>query len=179
MLIDCIGIVLFGIRFIVFIERKRSHSERVRERTPNEQKKKTHMCATASVLMSIILWWMCGVGRIWWSYWCWVWGASTFFHTNRCSCPNIVGKSASWMPHNRHPINHCLIINEKRFFLFKCVVAKCVSAFNQSGRVLHTNQFTVTVFNWTLVRILMRSILFLWTLSRYFYQRYKYNSSKI
>lgn len=127
MLIDCIGIVLFGIQFIVFIERKRSHSEREREKTTNEQKKKTHVCATASVLMSIILWWMCG--RIWWSYRCWVWGASTFFHTNRCSCPNIVGKSASWMPHNRHPINHYLIINENRFFFVLIYTFRQLSVF--------------------------------------------------
>lgn len=69
----------------------------------NVNREKTHMSATASVLM-IILWWMCG----WWDcWWHWIWCSTTFLHANWCSSSHIIGKTTPWMSYYRHPINHC------------------------------------------------------------------------
>lgn len=69
---------------------------------------KTHLSATTSVLMAIILRWMCRCNARRW--WCWRWYGNrctaTLFHSNWCPCSHIIGESTPRMPYNRYPIDH-------------------------------------------------------------------------
>lgn len=66
------------------------------------------MCATARILMSIIVWWYSRR---------WDWCSATLFHSYRSTCSHIIRKSASWMSHNRHPINHYRFLHKFQFLV--------------------------------------------------------------
>lgn len=69
------------------------------------------MSTTASVLQSIFLRWIC---CCWYRWWC----SSTFFHSNWCSCANIIRKPSSWMTYYWNPINHFYKFHTRLQYIF-------------------------------------------------------------
>lgn len=70
---------------------------------------KTHMGATASVLIAIVLRWMCRRCNCWWwwcCWWYWNWCTATLFHTNWCPCSHIIGESTTTMSYYWNPVYH-------------------------------------------------------------------------
>lgn len=69
-------------------------------------------------MMLVIVWWW----YYWWLVWCnccYRWCSTSFFHTNRCTCPYIIGESPSWVPYNWHPVNHYNTQNQVERFTNK------------------------------------------------------------
>lgn len=82
-----------------------------------EGERKTHVSATASVLMTIILWRMCDLWCWRCRYWHWIRCTTTLFHAYWSSSSHIIGKSTPWVPYYRHPINHYDSFRLSSFFV--------------------------------------------------------------